>query len=185
MLIQEILNSVGQFSAQEAFLFEQHTSRRVLHKHEVLLNEGQTCQSVYFVLSGSFYQYQVNELSETIIDLHLPTEWMFNHASLIGQKASTTIIKAFSKAEVIELSLNKLHSLMAVSPAFLKLASIFDQAGNRTYLFDHSLTPAQKYAYINKVKPLITQVFPVKMIASYLKLTPETLSRVRAKPSIS
>jgi hypothetical protein len=105
---------------------------------------------------------------------------MFNHSSLIKQVPSDTTIKAFEKSDVLELSLNNLHNLIARSPSFLSLGRLFDQASNRTYLFDNALSPIQKYNYIKNVKPLIVQVFPVKMIASYLKISPETLSRVRA-----
>ncbi|TCD18297.1 Crp/Fnr family transcriptional regulator [Pedobacter psychrodurus] len=180
MSTQEILNSVGQFSANDVLLFEEHTIRKSFHKNDVLLHLGEICQSVYFILSGSFFQFQFNNMTETIIDLHLPQEWMFNHPSLINQVPSDTTIKAFEKSDVLELSLINLHGLIARSQSFLSLAKIFDQTNNRTYLFDNALNPIQKYNYIKNAKPLIVQVFPVKMIASYLKIAPETLSRVRA-----
>jgi len=181
MTAQEILSHVGQFSDNEVLLFEEHIVHRSFHKNEALLHVGEICKSVYFILSGSFYQFHSDGLTETIIDLHLPEEWMFNHPSLINQAPSDTTIKAFEQSEVLELSLMNLHSLIASSQAFLRLASIFDQTSHRTYLFDNALSPIQKYNYIKKAKPPIVQVFPVKMIASYLKITAETLSRVRAK----
>jgi len=180
MTILEILNSIGQFSSDDVTLFEKHTTRRMLRKNEVILNEGDICQSFYYILSGSFFQFVCNGTTETIIDLHLPKEWMFNHQSLIGQVPSNTTIKAFANAEVMELSLYSLHNLIAKSQSFLNLGRIFNQTDSRTFLFDNSLDPAQKYEYVKNIKPHIAQVFPVKMIASYLKIAPETLSRVRA-----
>ncbi|MGN8057169.1 Crp/Fnr family transcriptional regulator [Pedobacter sp. 22163] len=177
---QEILASVGLFSSRDLLLFEEYAVRRSFRKNDVLLHLGEICQSVYFILSGSFYQFHSNDITETIIDLHLPKEWMYNHSSLIEQKPSDTTIKAFEKSEVLELSLTNLHRLIAKSQSFLSLGRIFDQPNNRTYLFDRSLSPVEKYNYIKNAKPLIVQVFPVKMIASYLKIAPETLSRVRA-----
>ena len=177
---QEILASVGTFSSHDLLLFEEKALRKIFKKNDVVLGPGEICQSVYFILSGSFFQFQSDHETETIIDLHLAKEWMFNHPSLIGQIPSGTTIKAFEDAEVIELSLINLHELIARSQSFLNLGRIFDQAHHRTYLFDNALSPAQKYNYIKNAKPLIVQVFPVKMIASYLKITPETLSRVRA-----
>ncbi len=179
MSVQEILASVGAFSSCDLLLFEEKALRKIVKKNDTVLRQGEICQSVYFVLSGSFVQFQSDHETETIIDLHLPKEWMFNHPSLIDQKASGTTIKAFEDAEVIELSLVGLHELIARSQSFLNLGTIFNQANHRTYLFDNALSPAQKYDYIKSVKPLIVQVFPVKLIASYLKITPETLSRVR------
>jgi CRP-like cAMP-binding protein len=177
---QEILSGVGLFSSSDLLLFKEKSRLKIFRKNDLLLHRGEVCQSVYFILSGSFFQFHYDGQVETIVDLHLPKEWMFNHPSLINQKPSETTIKAFEDAEVMELSLYHLHELIARSPSFLSFGRIFDQANHRTYLFDHALSPAQKYGYIKNAKPLIVQVFPVKMIASYLKIAPETLSRVRA-----
>ncbi|WP_205314365.1 Crp/Fnr family transcriptional regulator [Pedobacter jeongneungensis] len=180
MSAQEILARVGSFSSHDLLLFEEKIQRKIFKKNDLLLRQGEVCQSVYFILSGSFFQFQVDDTTEIIIDLHLPKEWMYNHPSLIDQKPSDTTIKAFEDAEVVELSLSNLHELIARSQSFLNLTRIFDQTNHRTYLFDNALSPAQKYNYIKNAKPFIVQVFPVKMIASYLKIAPETLSRVRA-----
>lgn len=185
MTTQEILDSIGQFSSFDVALFEKHSERKTFNKNDILLKEKEVCQSVYYILSGSFFQYQINELTETIIDLHLQNEWMFNHQSLVGQDPSNTVIKAFANSEVIELRLSGFHSLIAKSQNFLQLNRIFNQTNNRTFLFDNSLNPAQKYNYIKGVKPHIIKVFPIKMIASFLKIAPESLSRVRANYSIS
>jgi CRP-like cAMP-binding protein len=180
MTTQEILDGVGQFTSFDKQLFEKHTVRKSLTKNEVLLNEGEVCQSFYYILSGSFSQFQTQDIDEIIIDLHTENEWMFNQQSLTAQAPSTTTIKAFSKSTILELSLSNFHCLCAQSQSFLQFGKILNQSANRTFLFDNSLKPNEKYNYINKVKPRLTTVFPVKMIASYLKIAPETLSRVRA-----
>lgn len=180
MTTPEILHSLGQFSTFDAALFEKHSVRRTLNKNEVLLNEGDICKSFYFILQGSFSQFKIHDIDEVIIDLHLQNEWMFNQQSLTEQTPSNTTIKAFSKSEIIELSLNGFHCLSSKSKSFLQFGKILNQSLNRIFLFDNSLKPNEKYNYINKVKPELTKVFPIKMIASYLKIAPETLSRVRA-----
>ncbi len=177
---QAILLRLGQFSTNDIALFEKYSTKKNLHKNQILLKQGEVCRSVYYILSGAFFQFQTTAITENIIDLHLPDEWMFNHQSLVAQSPSTTTISAFTKAEIIELSLTGLHQLIAQSQAFLQFGHLLNQSSNRVYLFDNLLNPAQKYDYITKAKPLIAQLFPVKMIASYLKMAPETLSRVRA-----
>lgn len=176
----EILNSLGQFSKFDAELFDKHSAKRKLNKNEVLLNEGEVCKSFYFISEGSFSQFKTHDTDEVIIDLHLQNEWMFNQQSLTEQTPSNTTIKAFTKSEIIELSLNSFHCLCSKSQSFLQFGKILNQSLNRVFLFDNSLNPNEKYSYINKAKPELTKVFPIKMIASYLKIAPETLSRVRA-----
>lgn len=185
MTTQKILSSLGLFSSFDVALFGEHTTRKTLNKNEIILSEGEICKSVYYILSGSFFQFKPNKISETIIDLHLQGEWMFNQHSLVEQRPSSTTIKAFSRSEVIELSINSFHYLSSRSQSFLQFNKIFNQSNNRTSIFDNSLNPTEKYEFITKAKPHLLQVFPIKMIASFLKIAPETLSRVRGNYSIS
>ena len=181
MTTQNILGSIGQFSFFDLELFENHTTKKCFNKNEVILKEGEVCKSLYFIQSGAFFQFQLKDIDEVIIDLHLESEWMFNHQSLTEQTPSKTTIKTFSKSEVIELSLESFHALASKSTSFLQFHKILNQTHNRTYIFDNSLSPAERYDYIKKAKPQLVKVFPIKMIASFLKIAPETLSRVRAK----
>lgn len=180
MTSMEILNKIGQFSSFDCELFDKHTSRQRLNKNEILLKEGEVCKSFCFVLQGSFVQFQTKDIDEQIIDLHLNNEWVFNQESLTEQLPSRTSIRAFSKSEILSLSLNNFHCLCAKSQAFLQFGKILNQTKFRTSLFDSSLNPSDKYQFITKAKPELTNIFPLKLIAAYLKVTPETLSRVRA-----
>lgn len=180
MTTQTILNDLGQFSMSDIELFEQHTIRKKLEKNAVLLGEHEVCKCFYFILTGSFVQFHLAGIDEIIIDLHLQNEWMFNQLSLTEQIPSSTSIKAFARSEIIELSLNSFHCLCSKSQSFLQFGKILNQTKNRTCIYDNCLTPTEKYDFIKKAKPQLVQVFPIKIIASYLKIAPETLSRVRA-----
>lgn len=180
MTPQDNLQSLGPFTPEEVELFGQLLTPQTLAKHDTVLQEGAICQSVWYVEWGCLFQHQTQGITETVIDLHLPGEWMFNHPSLVNQQPSLTTIQAYTNCKVYELSLSHLHYLLGHAPAFVHLGKLFNQPNLRTYLFDNALTPAQKYAHIQQAKPLATQLFPHKMIASFLKIAPETLSRVRA-----
>jgi CRP-like cAMP-binding protein len=184
-MTRSILQSIGTFSENDLVLFNQYTSRRQFSRNEHLLEEGAICRSVFYLVSGALYQYQDRETGEHIIDLHQAGEWVFNNTSLVSQSPSATYVKAFATSEVIELKLRHLHELIGRSASFLQLGRIFNQDHTRAQLFDQALSPAGKYRYIRQAKPLIAAIFPVKMIAAYLKIAPETLSRVRADFSIS
>lgn len=176
----DILNSIGQFSSLDQELFEKYTSRQVLQKKEVLLQEGEICRAFYFIISGSFTQYHTTDLDELIVDLHVQHEWMFNQESLTEQLPSKTSIRAFSNSEIIALRLENFHSLCSHSPAFLQFGKILNQPKVRLLLFDSGWSPIEKYKFILQNKPELLRTFPLKLLASYLKMTPETLSRARA-----
>ena len=113
----EILNSLGQFSSFDYELFDKHTSKLRLNRNDIVVKEGEVCKSFYFVLQGSFVQFQSNEEEEEeqVFDLHLNNEWMFNQESLTEQLPSMTSIRAFSKSEILTLSLNSFHCLCSKS----------------------------------------------------------------------
>ncbi len=176
-----ILQDLGHFSQKDLELFEQHIQRWTLQKHAVLLHKKEVCTEFYFILSGCFAQFVSDGIDQQIVDLHMAHEWMFNQESLIAQTPSRTIIQAFSSAEILSLSLGSMHQLCAQSPAFLQFGKILNQTADRSFIFDHGLTPLEKYSYILEKRPQLLQVFPIKVVASYLKMAPETLSRVRAQ----
>lgn len=153
-----------------------------LKKGEHLLNAGEICRAVYFLNRGAIYQYDEKDYQEIIIDLHIAGEWFLNQVSFVTQATSQFGIKAFEESEVYELSVFDLHKLIEGSSVFLSFGQILEQGKERKMFFDTSLTPSQKYEFIIKNKPALLQIFPLKMIASYLKVSPETLSRVRGKP---
>jgi CRP-like cAMP-binding protein len=180
--VAQTLTQIGTFSDEQIRLFTHRVKGRAVEKDTILLAAGAVCQTVYCSLEGAFYQATQNDEQEpVIIDLHLPGQWFFNHQSFVTQTPSVYAIQAYSDGIVLELSVQVIHELIAITPVFLQLGSLFNQATDRIRFFDQNLTPAQKYQYILDSQPQLLHLFPLKMIAAYLKMTPETLSRVRER----
>jgi CRP-like cAMP-binding protein len=179
-MIERLLKNIGTFPEADSRLFETYVKFRSVPKNTILLNEGDVCDTAFFTFSGASYQFNYIDIDENVIDLHICGEWFLNYASFIAQKPSYTTIKTYADSEILELSLYSIHQLIIASPAFLQLNKIFEQAVSRAYIFDNAMKPLQKYRYLQETKPKLLQTFPLKIIASYLKMTPETLSRVRA-----
>ncbi len=178
----ELLKKAGKFSERESLLLKQELQFRKLKKGDVLLKKGDVCSSLYFVISGSFYQYKIDsELDKNIIDLNINNDWVINHKSFTSRTPSEYAIQAFEESSIYELSIDSIHKLIAISQAFLQMGKILEQSTSRVNFFDNNNTPDEKYQYILNNKPQLLQKFPQKMIASYLKITPETLSRVRKR----
>ena len=168
------------FTEADCFKVESEIKYRKLTKNEILLHEGEICKSFYYVQSGSFIQFQTEDINKQIIDLHMKDEWFLNHSSFIAQKPSSTTILAYEESEIFELSLRSIHKLIETSQVFLAMGKILEQAQERTLFFDKGYSPTDKYNHILNTRPLLIQYFPLKIIASYLKVAPETLSRVRS-----
>lgn len=173
--------SFGHFTDADVALLQKETHYKKLRKGDFLLNEGEVCASAFYLLSGAAYQFFLEDADEKIIDLHLENEWCLNPFSFINQQPSQTNLNSYEDAEVLVLSIHAIHGLIAQSPVFLQLGKILDLAKDRTLFFDTAASPAEKYLYLQQTRPMLLQKFPQKMIASYLKIAPETLSRIRSK----
>lgn len=178
------INKVGRFSEKEIVLLKKEFQYRTVKKNSVLLDKGTICSSLCFIVSGSFYQYYIDsDLNKNIIDLYIDNDWVINHKSFTSRKPSEYIIQAYEDSSIYEISIDAIHKLIAQSQSFLQMGRILEETTSRIDFFDNNHTPDEKYHHIISNKPLLLQKFPQTIIASYLKITPETLSRVRKRLS--
>lgn len=180
--VKKSLLKFANFSDEELSVI---TNRlKVLHikRDTFLIKEGQICSHFYFIESGSFKHYIVTENGdEAILNLFLENDWMFDYKSLIAQKPSDSFIQAMDDSEVLELSLWDMHELVKQSDSFFRVGHIFEVAVHNQDYQNNKTSPEEKYALLLASKPQIIQRFPLKYIASYLGIAPETLSRIRRK----
>lgn len=179
-MLKTDLDRIGIFSQTDFERLMKYVRPRQLRKNEILLEKGQICQSAFFISSGSAYQFRNEDTGEKVTDLHLQKEWYLNYSSFISQSPSQNIIKVNSGTSVSELNLHAIHELIAISPVFLQLGKMLEDALCRTQYLEGSMSPSERYNNLIKAKPQVLQMFPLKLIASYLNMTPETLSRLRS-----
>lgn len=177
-----LLQKAGTFSEKEEALLTEQLQFVKLSKDAIALQKGEVCSSLLFVVSGCLYQYNHDTHGDQqVMDLHIQNDWVMNHKSFSSRKPSEVMIQAYEDSTVYELSINAIHQLIAQSPSFLQMGTILETATERIAFFDNNNTPDEKYEFVLENKPQLLQKFPQKIIASYLKMTPETLSRVRKR----
>ncbi|WDF54377.1 Crp/Fnr family transcriptional regulator [Mucilaginibacter sp. KACC 22063] len=180
--VKASLLGFGNFSEQELAEITARLKRVMICKGGMLINEGDICQQFYYVSSGSFRQYYMLEhAEETTLNLHITGDWIVEHQSFMSQSPSCTIIQAVQDSEVFELSIYYFHELIRISPSYFRLGHILEQSTQVQAYRQNRLSPEEKYTLLLNNKPQIIQQFPLKHIASFLGITPETLSRVRRK----
>ncbi len=179
-ILLSTLNSFGNYTSKDLKLLSEVLIDIEFDKNEIILKKGTVCSEVYFIIEGAAYQYEIDEnLDQKIIDLYSNKQWCFNVKSFASKQPSESSIITFKKTIAYKLSIDTIHELIAKSPSFLQLGKILDIANKRVQYFDKNYTPDEKYKYLLKEDPDFILKFPQKIIASYLKITPETLSRVR------
>lgn len=181
MTDSEILGNVGSFSEADVELFKTYRHIRFFRKKDRLLREGEICHSLYYLKKGAIVQYkQIDQTERQYTNLHVGGEWLFNFKSVMSQSPADGTIEAFADCEVVEISLQAIYKLIEKSSSFLLLNRAFNSLANRVEFFDENSTPAIKYETLIRKHPQLIKIFPLKVIASYLKISPETLSRVRS-----
>jgi CRP-like cAMP-binding protein len=174
------IQEFGSFCQEDELLIAPHLIKRQFKKDSIVLEEGHICQSFYYVEKGSLRQYRnLDGFSEMTINLFLENDFVLDHSSFTGQNPSSNIIHTLEDCELIELTIESIHFLIGKSPKFFTLGKILEPTAKNkgTQL----MSPEEKYLALMKTVPAYIQRFPLKYIASYLNMTPETLSRVRAK----
>lgn len=63
------LDNIGSFTNAQIEIVQKHLNLRHLAKSEMLLRQGQVCASVCYLVSGSVYQFQYEDIDENIIEL--------------------------------------------------------------------------------------------------------------------
>ncbi|RYJ44887.1 Crp/Fnr family transcriptional regulator [Flavobacterium beibuense] len=178
-MISEILHTTGNYADWEVSVFEKAVKIIQIQKGETILHEGEVARSLYYLIQGEAYQFRSDEDALHVIDLHTQGTWFFNYSSFVSQEPSRLSIAAYSDSTVLELSLEAVHYLIGKSNSFLQLNNVMIAPATRLNFFDAALTPLEKYNFVMGNTPDLVQAFPLKFIASYLKIAPETLSRVR------
>ncbi|MEM7297206.1 MAG: cyclic nucleotide-binding domain-containing protein [Bacteroidota bacterium] len=179
-LIQSI-RTLAPFTDEEAKELTDRMEVVELNKGELLLDIGQVCQKFCFLEIGSLRHYYLDEeLDEVIINLHTQHQWVLDSVSFTAQKPATGKIEAFTDCTLYSLSIHHLHHLIEQSQRYFALGKILEKGAPPS---PNKSTPEQKYTDLLENQPEIIQTFPLKYIASYLGMTPETLSRVRSRIS--
>lgn len=157
-----------------------------IKKGEFLVREGEICRNVSFINRGMVRLYYVSpEGKEICTGFVGSNEYVSEYSSFLTQSASVMNIDALEDTEVVNLSyamMQKGYEHFVFFERFgRKMAEklfILLSAQNARLL---TQTPEQRYQAVMDAQPWIIHSIPQYMIASYIGITPEHLSRIRRK----
>lgn len=163
--------------------FARIATRKVVSKGEFLIKEGQVERNLYLVESGAIRVFYLTEFEEMTIRFGYKGSMITSLSSFIRATPSEFYIDAIRKTTVSVISKASLMTLVNESHENLVqytalLESLITQQIERE--IDLLITsPTERLSRVLKRSPTLFQEIPLKFIASYLRMTPETLSRIR------
>ncbi|MCX2484611.1 Crp/Fnr family transcriptional regulator [Pedobacter sp. MR2016-24] len=180
--IQEI--SGKMLSEEDKLLLTEHFKPKKLRKRQYFLQEENVCRYIGFVVKGSARTFTVDEKGhENVLKLSLENWWLADFESFYLLTPSRFNIEALEDMEVLQTTNAQIEEFLKHIPAFSAMANIINQnytiANQKRMQAAFSYTAEERYEDLISNYPHFLQRFPQNMIASYLGLSPETLSRIR------
>ena len=179
-------NETIPLTPEEAEIIKAYLTPKKLRKKQFLLQEEDICKYIAFVEKGAMRAYTVNEKgTEHIIQFALEGWLISDLYSFLTGEPATYNIDALENAELVLISKAAHEELLLKLPKYetytrLQITGAYI-AMQRRLTSIISLSLEERYTYFTSLYPDIVQRVPQHMIASFMGLTPETLSRVRKR----
>ncbi len=161
-----------------------------LRKKQYLLQEGDICKYVAFVEKGLLRSYTVNDKgSENIMQFAFEGWWIADQYSYLTGEPSEYNIDALEDSELLLLTKQAEEEMLKKIPKFEHFFRILLQnslvATQKRLANTLHQTAEERYIELVKACPgTLPQRIPQHMLASYLGITPETLSRIRKQMAL-
>ncbi len=187
-MYDRLLKNISRFitlTPEEEQHFTSILKLKKLKKKQYLLQEGDVSRHQYFVEKGCLRTYTVDEKGqEHIIQFAIEDWWTGDMYSFLTQTPARYTIDAIEDAELLCIEKNALEELYIKVPKFERffrhlLQNAFVALQERIVANLSQLADERYCTFINKY-PDMEKRLPLKQIASYLGITPESLSRIRS-----
>lgn len=173
-------------SDEESELFLSSVRSMSFSKKEIIVRQGDRCNQLYFVKTGSLRAYNINEEGkESTIMFAIKDWWVTDMNAFSHQEPALLSIQAIQDCQLDVITHNRLECLYDEIP---KLEKFFRIIFQKAYIREQlrvleniSLSTEQRYNQFIKKYPNIVERTTQRQIASYLGVTPEFLSAVKKK----
>lgn len=173
-------------SLSDVTLIKETFIPRVLRKRQYFLQMNDFCKHFCFIVKGAMRQYSIDERgAEHVIHLGIEDWWMGDLESIFMLRPSRYNIDAWENCNLLTIRYADLFRLVEEIPSFGRMVQLMEEKNlilNQSRL-NATLSLSADYRYVNFTEdhPDFLQRFPLHIIASYLGITKETLSRIRGK----
>ena len=184
-IIQNIAKHVS-LTPDEQNLFLSKAETKIFKAKTILLSAGELSNETYFVNSGILRSFNINDnIIEHVLHFACEGWWIGDMYSYISEKPGNLFIEVLEDAEIVMLSKENHQELYQKIPKlerFFRILAENSLVAHQERLMDNlSLTAEERFEKFCFKYPTLLQRIPQKQIASYIGVTPEFFSKMKAK----
>lgn len=184
--LREHIEAITPISNDEFKYISTFFTEKKVRKNQFLIHEGDEVKHDYFVLSGVYKVFYVDDSGkEHILQFAQKNWWMSDYPAFFKQINASMYIECIKEGEVLCITL---HSREQLASEMHKIEHFFRMKLTNGYIsliqrikLLLSSTPQQRYSEFSKLYPDLMQQIPKKYIAEFLGVSRETLSRITYK----
>ncbi len=185
LILSTVATHIPLTEEEATFFIAQITVRKV-RKKQFLVHAGSVDRSTYFVNQGSVRAYYVDlNGHEHTIQLAIEGWWISDLQSFILQQPALLNVEAIEDSQILEIPHEKLQSLYQKVPKFERYFRIITQRAFASFqqrmLQNLSMSAEERYLAFQAQYPKLELRLPQKLIASYLGVSPEFLSKIKKR----
>ena len=158
--------------------------KKKFKKKEILLSEGKIADQIYFVEQGVARAFYYKNGKEVTFWIAAENEFVGSLASFFSRTPSTKYVETLEDCILWVFDYDKLEALYSNSKELERMGRLFASYGitilEKKFDDFHSLTALERYNLLLSKHPQILQTVSLGIIASYLGISQETLSRIRS-----
>ena len=183
-IFETFITANGDFTPEDLRLMRSLSIVKKVRRKELLLQEGEVCRYKIFISKGLLKSYCLShDGTEHIMRFSPELSWTTDHDSLKNQTPAQFNIQALEHSEVVMWTRENMAKLFASIPAFKfcmeRLVENALKSSHQRILMNLSYTSEEKYKNFIAAFPDVFRRVPLHMVASYLGVSRETLSRIR------
>ncbi|MFD1602168.1 Crp/Fnr family transcriptional regulator [Flavobacterium artemisiae] len=182
-ILKEHVLKIASLTDKEFDYFFSHFKPETFKKGQSIITEGQIVEKEYFVIEGCLKAFFVNdEVKMYILQFAMPTWWASDYAALYNNTKATINVDCVSDVEILSLSnanREKLCSELHQAEHFFRWRTNRGYVASQKRLLSFMNNDAKtRYEELLKLYPALYNMVPKHLIAAYLGVSRETLSRL-------
>jgi CRP-like cAMP-binding protein len=187
--LETILENIAKhvvLTKKQQDLFISKTETKQFKTKTILLSAGEVATCTYFVNSGILRSFNINDnIIEHVLHFACEGWWIGDMYSYISEKPGNLFIEVLEDAEVVIITKENQQQLYQEIPKlerFFRILAENSLVAHQERLMDNlSLTAEERFEKFCSKYPTLIQKVPQKHIASYIGVTPEFFSKMKAR----